>query len=216
MWKRQWTFPLREGQKFPWLAKEQSATQQLCFMNLFSTLVSRRHITTKTWCNFFFLTMHATCPNHFSYLSLSTSWHSVNIKYYWACYYTSASFNNVTTKHYCPLRCDTTYFVMLVPVETGGTSETLIPLHQTTRRHDSLHRHYHDTLCSQWFAVSTEVSVCVPIMCSQCRTGPSRVGNFACHVTDMLLGFIHVACSFTFVGGFATSVCVCLSAWSWY
>jgi hypothetical protein len=36
---------------------------------------------------------------------------------------------------------------MMVPVETEGTAETLIRLHQTTRRHDRLHRHHHDTLC---------------------------------------------------------------------
>ena len=55
-------------------------------------------------------------------------------------------------------------------------------------------------------AVKTEGSVCVPFVCSQCRTGPLRVGYVVCHVTDMLLGFIHFARSFLFVGGFTASV----------
>jgi hypothetical protein len=66
---------------------------------------------------------------------------------------------------------------MLVP---EGTAETLVPLHQTIRRHDNLHRHHHDTLCSHKLRISgLRCKLKVLPVCSQRKTGPSRGGYFA-------------------------------------
>jgi len=54
---------------------------------------------------------------------------------------------------------------MLVPVETEGTAETLVSLHQTTRRHDNLHRHHHDTRVSAVCSINGRFypfAYCVP------------------------------------------------------
>jgi hypothetical protein len=119
----------------------------------------------------------------------------------------------VTTKHYSPPRCATAYFVMLVPVKTEGTAQTLIPLHQTTRRHDSLHRHYHDTLCSHRLSVSGLLyKLKVLSVCVFCAVGVElgHQGSVTLHVmlpTCCWFSFISLIPSCLSVGLQRPSVC---------
>ena len=80
---------------------------------------------------------------------------------------------------------------MYVPVEREGTAETLVSLHQTTRRHNNLHRHHHDKLSSQTIKLNGLLYQLKDLLCTDSvELGHKRVCYIAYYVTDVLLGFM--------------------------